>query len=212
MSGPEEVAKTVAGTQVNKPVSVASQHPPISAYTEGTMPAVNAGSTSSGAAVYGRSQVSDGVHGESYGTNMSAVAGIHNSGGNGVYGKSIGNAGFFDGNVIVNGQVTVSQDIVFTGGDCAEQFDSMGGAIIEPGTLLIIDPCGALKESEGAYDKKVVGVVAGAGHYRPAMVLDNVPSETTRVVVSLMGRGIHQLSNSEQGSCQELLSCKSFLK
>lgn len=193
---PEKLDKNVTGSQTNQPINVASQHPPISAYTEGAMPAVNGESSSTGAAIYGRGKVSDGVHGESYGTNMSGVAGIHNSGGTGVYGKSTNNAGFFDGNVVVNGQVTVSQDIVFTGGDCAEQFDSMGGAVIEPGTLLILDPSGALKESEGAYDKKVVGVVAGAGHYRPAMVLDNAPSEKTRVVVSLMGKAFCKVDAS----------------
>jgi hypothetical protein len=195
----QEFTKTLVTSPVSpaaKPVTVASQYPPLTAYTVGTMPAVHAESTSVGHAVFGHSKTSDGVHGESSGVNMSAVAGLHTAGGNGIYGKSSGNAGFFDGNVVVNGQVTVAQDIVFTGGDCAEQFDTMGGAAIEPGTLVVIDACGALKESGSPYDKKVVGVVAGAGHYRPAMVLDNQPSDATRVVVSLMGKAFCKVDAS----------------
>ena len=84
--------------------------------------------------------------------------------------------------------MTVTGDIFLPGADCAEQFDSVGGQVIDPGTLVVIDENGALAESQKPYDRKVAGVVAGAGTYRPGIVLDKQPSETQRVVISLMGK------------------------
>jgi hypothetical protein len=205
MTVPEESAKLPINEQGNTAVTtVISQFPPIQAWTEGTMPAVHGESISAGAAVFGRSKSSDGVHGESSAIGSSGVTGINDSaGGHGIYGKSSnGEAGWFDGHVTLNGDaeikgtLKVDKDITFAGGDCAEQFDSMGGVAIEPGTLLVIDASGALKESGSAYDKKVIGVVAGAGHYRPALVLDKGPSDSPRVVVSLMGKAFCKVDAS----------------
>jgi len=186
---PDEAAKTLSGSQANKPVSVASLHPPITAFTEGTMPAVNGGSSSSGAAIYGRSQTSDGVHGESYGSGMSAVAGIHNSGGNGLYGQSSGNAGCFDGNVQVNGNVNVTGDVMLAGADCAESFAVTTDQALQPGDVLVIGDDGRLQRSVSEYDHRVAGVVASAGDYKPGIVLDSHPRSTgERAVVSLIGK------------------------
>ena len=87
-----------------------------------------------------------------------------------------------------NGNVTVTGDILLTGADCAEQFDIRGSEPPEPGTILVIDEGGALRESWEAYDKKVAGVVSGAGEYRHALVLDRRPSERGRVPVALVGK------------------------
>ena len=46
--------------------------------------------------VCGSSQSSDGVHGETSSQGDSGVAGINLNGGNGVYGYSTGNAGYFE--------------------------------------------------------------------------------------------------------------------
>ncbi len=119
---------------------------------------------------------------------MSAVAGIHTAGGNGVYGRSSGNAGCFDGNVQVNGTITVTGDVYLSGADCAEQFDFAGSQPPAPGTLLVMGDNGALVESHASYDKKVVGVVAGAGTYRPGIVMDKNVTDAPRVVISLMGK------------------------
>jgi len=70
----------------------------------------------------------------------------------------------------VQGNVTVrnsSGTIVLelgTGLDYAEGFDVSDKNVIEPGTILSIDPQspGKLKVSDQAYDKKVAGIVAGA--------------------------------------------------
>jgi hypothetical protein len=88
----------------------------------------------------------------------------------------------------VNGNVAVTGDVLLTGADCAEHFDVMGGQLLEPGTVVVIDQGGALGESQEAYDKKVAGVVSGAGEYRHALVLDKRPSEEGRIPVALVGK------------------------
>jgi hypothetical protein len=88
----------------------------------------------------------------------------------------------------VNGNVQVTGDVLLTGADCAEQFDAAAGQSPDPGTVVVIDQEGALRESQDAYDKKVAGVVSGAGDYRHALVLDRRPLEEGRIPVALMGK------------------------
>lgn len=122
--------------------------------------------------------------------------------GTGVYGKSnqSGEAGHFDGNVTINGTLThngncsvsgiltVVGDVFLPGADCAEQFDLLGNQSLEPGTVVVIDSGGALRESQQAYDKKVAGVVSGAGEFRPGIVLDRRSARNDRVAVALVGK------------------------
>lgn len=91
-------------------------------------------------------------------------------------------AGLFDGNVQVNG------DIFLPGADCAEHFDVAGERHLEPGSVVVFDPNGLLTESCEAYDRKVAGVVSGAGSYRPGIVLDKQPSADDRQPVALVGK------------------------
>jgi hypothetical protein len=88
----------------------------------------------------------------------------------------------------VAGDVTVTGDVLLTGADCAERFDVMGTRVPEPGTVVVINDGGALGESCEAYDKKVAGVVSGAGDYRHALVLDGRPSDKERIPVALVGK------------------------
>jgi len=67
------------------------------------------------------------------------------------------------GNAQVAGNLTVHGDIFLPGADCAEQFDIAGGESVEPGTVVVMDLDGAVRESTEAYDKRVAGVVSGAG-------------------------------------------------
>jgi hypothetical protein len=89
--------------------------------------------------------------------------------------------------VTADGNLTISGDILLTGADCAEHFDVIGSPP-EPGTLVVIDHDGLLRASHDAYDKKVAGVVSGAGHYRPGIVLDKRPAAECRVPVALLGK------------------------
>jgi hypothetical protein len=103
-----------------------------------------------------------------------------------------GNVGIGDASpstrLSVKGDVTVSGDVFLAGADCAEHFDLCGAQSLEPGTVVIIDQDGAVCESREAYDKKVAGVVSGAGEFKHAIVLDRRPSEGPRVPVALLGK------------------------
>jgi len=89
---------------------------------------------------------------------------------------------------IGGGNVSVSGDVLLTGADCAEDFDVAGNRSPEPGTVVVIDEGGALSESCDAYDKKVAGVVSGAGDYRHGILLDQRPESEDRVAVALVGK------------------------
>jgi hypothetical protein len=146
------------------------------------------GDSKAGNGVYGSSAGWNGVEGDSWSAAHAGVAGQNNAGGPGVWGSSSGNAGQFEGNVLVTGTLTVNQDILLPGADCAEQFDVAGERQIGPGTVVVIDRDGALRESRDAYDRKVAGVVSGAGEYKPGIVLDRGASDKNRMPVALVGK------------------------
>ena len=58
----------------------------------------------------------------------------------------------------------------------------------EPGTVVVLNQHGLVRAGDGAYDKKVAGVVSGAGDYRPAIVLDKQHSRLGQLPVALMGK------------------------
>jgi hypothetical protein len=183
------------------PVTTLKSHPPVIAYSEtadavlgysdGTVETSGAvlGVGIKGAAgVLGFGHLNDGVRGQSQGDGMSGVAGIHAGNGHGVYGRSAqGDAGYFDGNITVTGTVTVNGDILVTGADCAEQFPVASDLTVEPGTVVVISRDGSLKVSTSAYDRKVAGVVAGAGAFRPGIILDSTCAATS-IKVAMLGK------------------------
>ncbi len=93
-----------------------------------------------------------------------------------------GVAGHFEGDIEVTG------DILLTNADCAEDFDIACVDQIEPGTVMVIDNDGALQQSNQAYDKRVAGVISGAGNYKPGIVLDKQASSNNRMPVALLGK------------------------
>jgi hypothetical protein len=96
----------------------------------------------------------------------------------------------FNSNVTVNtGTLTMNGgDIRLPGADYAEQFDLAGAQQLEPGTVVVIDENGALRESSAAYDRKVAGVVSGAGEYRPGIVLGGASDREDRALVAVVGK------------------------
>lgn len=158
--------------------------------------------TAQGPGVYGSSANWDGVHGDSQSSQHAGVSGVNQAAGIGVYGASNGEAGHFEGNVTingtlthngdcsVNGTLTVKTDVVLlaAGQDCAEQFELNEADQLEPGTVVVIDRNGALRESHTAYDRKVAGIVSGAGTCRPGIVLGRRPSKAHAATVALVGR------------------------
>jgi hypothetical protein len=122
----------------------------------------------------------EGVRGWSKNPNHGGVVGVNTGG---------GDAGYFDGNVGVTKTLTVGIDIVLANADCAEDFDIVGLVKVEPGTVMVIDTEGALRESDQAYDKRVAGVISGAGNYKPGLILDKQQdSSSNRMPIALMGK------------------------
>jgi hypothetical protein len=138
---------------------------------------------SGGAGVHGESKSGEGIRGVSHSAVHGAVVGHNvNPQGIAIYGKGGRLAALFDGDVEVTG------DIRFLShhGDCAEDFDLAEAA--DPGTVMVLGEAGALRQSHQAYDKRVAGVISGAGSYKPALVLDKQESQTSRVPIGLVGK------------------------
>lgn len=97
-------------------------------------------------------------------------------------------AGEFNGAVQINGNVTVTGDVFLPGADCAEHFDLTEGEHVDAGAVVVIDSDGRLRQSAEPYDRKVAGVVSGAGKYRPGLILDKRATSDGRVPVALVGK------------------------
>jgi hypothetical protein len=81
-----------------------------------------------------------------------------------------------------------SGNVNLLGADCAEDFTVRDAATIEPGSVLVIDDGGVLRESTEAYDRRVAGVVSGAGSFEPGIVLDKQRGLADRWPVALIGK------------------------
>jgi hypothetical protein len=114
------------------------------------------------------------------------VVGICNGSGAGIRGRSYGGglAGWFVGNVQVDG------DILISGADCAEEFEVSSTDAVESGTVMVLNQSGNVEQSYQAYDKKVAGVVSGAGTYKSAIILDKKEKVQNiyRLPIALMGK------------------------
>jgi len=141
------------------------------------------GVSKSGTGVYGTSQSFEGVHGETSG-GAAGVAGFNHGPGPGVWGKSAGGpAAFFDGDVRVTGDIQLVD-----AHDLAEEFDVSFAEVADPGTVMVLDDHGILAQSRAPYDKRVVGVVSGAGTYRPGVILGSSGPDIPRVRLALLGK------------------------
>ncbi|HUI84647.1 MAG TPA: hypothetical protein VL240_10505 [Candidatus Binatia bacterium] len=92
------------------------------------------------------------------------------------------------GNITISGDVVLTGAVVSSGGDCAEDFGIEETHAVDPGTVMVIGEEGTLRASHQAYDKRVAGVIAGAGAHRPGIVLDRVASQANRQPVALFGK------------------------
>jgi hypothetical protein len=141
--------------------------------------------------VFGKSVGWQGIHGES--TNQVGVFGFSNNfvgvwgesqsaDQPGVFGKGV-LAGRFDGDVEVKG------DIRLTNADCAEEFDVIDVGSASPGTVMALDETAALIVCTEPYDTRVVGIVSGAGKYKPAITLDHHEEHcSSRCAIAMMGK------------------------
>lgn len=177
--------------------------PGLTGTAPGTGPGVLAVATSgdgvdafsdSGSGVDATSKSAEAVHAETNSPTFAAVAGFNrnpNGTGAAIYGEKAGNAGhagFFAGPVHVTGTITTDSDVVLSNGDCAEEFDLAEQGPVEPGMVMVLTDAGEVTQSQEPYDKRVAGVVSGAGSYRPAIVLDKRTTDRRRVPLALLGK------------------------
>jgi hypothetical protein len=80
------------------------------------------------------------------------------------------------------------QILQITGADVAEKFQVRGKA--EPGTVVAIDPdhAGELCIARGEYNRRVAGVISGAGDLPVGAVLGNLPGQEKALPLALTGR------------------------
>ncbi|MEO0837420.1 MAG: hypothetical protein AAFY21_00420 [Cyanobacteria bacterium J06641_2] len=113
----------------------------------------------------------------------------------GTNGRS-GNAYFYPAratNIFDNSQATIhlngdSGDIILQNADCAEDFEVEILETSEPGTVMVISDSSRLRVSNQAYDCRVAGIVAGAGQYRPGIILGRNKDAKNSLPIALMGR------------------------
>jgi len=125
-------------------------------------------------------------------------------------------AGEFDGNVTVTGDATVStltstgkitskddvsagsfttsgnvsaHDVLLSGQDIAEEFSVGSAEWVEPGTVMVIgDEEGNLSQCAAGYDRKVAGVISGAGDLKPGVVLGQRAGELRTSPLAMVGK------------------------
>jgi hypothetical protein len=142
-----------------------------------------------GTGVKGESQTRNGVEGITHGT-VAAITALNQSGksdGIGLF-SSGGIAGQFFGNVQIKGDLTMLSGGDIRLADFSEDFDISGQEELEPGTVVVLDREGSVQKSQTPYDKKVAGVISGAGDFRPAITLDRQTSQGHRIPIALMGK------------------------
>jgi hypothetical protein len=166
------------------------------------------GESSKGVGVRGISHAGDrsGVYGYNDTTEpyASGVAGVAPHG-NGVFGSSDDHAGgyFVSKNgygifaasssgigAYIEGKMRSNIVEIAGGSDLAEKFSEANGVISEPGTVMVIDADhpGQIKLSNSAYDRKVVGIVSGAGDVRPGLTLHQEGVMDGNTTMAIAGR------------------------
>jgi hypothetical protein len=161
------------------------------------------GYSKTGPGMWASSEAGDGIHAETSNPLGSAVAGYlkqgtgfpHGPSGSAIYGEAAaGLAGHFAGAVRITKDLHVfgnvsANDVILTGGnDGAEEFLIDEVADVEAGTVMVLGENGSLKMSRVEYDRRVAGVVSGAGSYRPAIILGRQGPEARSRPIALFGR------------------------
>lgn len=114
-------------------------------------------------------------------------AGTHGESGNVFLYDSRARDIFDDGRatIALNGE---TGDIVLRNADCAEEFPLAAGTLAAPGEVVRLAENGHVAPVTQAYDRRVAGIVAGAGDLRPGLVLGRDASGRNAVPVAMMGR------------------------
>ena len=96
----------------------------------------------------------------------------------------------------VKGNVRVTGDILLGNADCAEDFTVKDMDVVDPGLVMVLNDDETIHPSTTPYDKRVVGVVSGAGNYQPAIILDRKEDSVNRVPIAIMGKVLCKVDSS----------------
>ncbi|GEM_PF-1930894 len=176
-----------------------------------TLEVTNTSNYPTASAISGYGHDTIGVQGQSYSSH-----GVHaeSASGYGIFATSASNyAGYFAGNVNTTG-TTYTGELEITGGaDIAEPFEVLSDKIVELGSVVIIDSknSGKLTLSNREYDKRVAGVVSGAGGIRSGLKLRQKESLDKGIDVALTGR-VYVRANTSNGTIEpgDLLTTSSI--
>src|SRR5262249_15608185 len=83
---------------------------------------------------------------------------------------------------------TFAHSSILLNQDLSEDFEVASERCLDSGTVMVIDGEGNLSECQQPYDKRVAGVIAGGGEFRPAIVLGRQASEQMRLPIALVGK------------------------
>jgi len=111
--------------------------------------------------------------------------GIINLGSVGNPGKLMVKGGDLRSSVEIDGE---AGDVVLRNRDCAEDFPVASRDATDPGTVLVVDDEGRLETCKKACDSRVVGVVSGAGDFRPAIIMGRDGSAEVSAPIAMAGR------------------------
>ncbi len=124
-----------------------------------------------------------GISGAGTAGNLTVQRNINAQGDMNITGK-----GTFGADMQVAGTVTVNGDILLPGKDCAEGFDIADSRdTINPGTVVVMDSNGKMRECTAAYDKTVAGVISGAGDNKPGIILGRRNRQESKMPLALIG-------------------------
>jgi len=158
--------------------------------------AVATGDAAAGVLVQADGTLSVAVHATAGGTQGWAVYANNNSTNPTIEARNYGTGDILVGKAGTDTVFRVDSDgttyvdvLTITGGaDLAERFDVGAGA--KPGMVVEIDPDrpGKLRVARGAYNRRVAGVVSGAGGVEAGMILADLPGDEGSRPVALSGR------------------------
>ena len=135
----------------------------------------------------------EGVHVVGHSDVAAGLAAYNDHAGPALYARNSagGAAAVVDGDLIVTGVIHMNH------GDYAEEFTVVGRETVEAGMVMVLDDDGSVRCSTRAYDRRVAGVVSGAGSHQPAMVLDHQEGRPDRMPLALMGKAFCFVDASE---------------
>lgn len=100
-------------------------------------------------------------------------------------GNGFSGGGFSGSGVLIDGN---AGDVILQNSDCAEDFEISPTEKVDPGTVMALNDDGKLVQGKQPYDKRVAGVISGAGDLKPGLILGRQVGHVDRVPIALMGR------------------------